>query len=141
MAGRRMVMLHIIGRVTKDLEPQTSPKGKLFVSFDVAENQGYGENAETQFHRCTIWGEDDVNRIVNAKVQKGSLLEISGRQKLDPYINKKGEAAVNSNVTVSDWQYVPIGAKKSDDSVSTDNAVAAGYNDLPTEDCDDGLPA
>jgi len=25
--------------------------------------------------------------------------------------------------------------------VSTDNAVAAGYNDLPTEDCDDGLPA
>lgn len=130
-------MLHIIGRVTKNLEPQSSPKGKMFVSFDIAENQGYGENAETQFHQCTIWGEDAVNRIVNAKVQKGSLLEVTGRQKLDPYIKKNGEPGVNSNVTVVDWQYVPVGSKKAEDS---ENAETDGYNDVPSEDCDDDLP-
>ena len=130
-------MLHIIGRVTKDLTPQTSQRGRLFVSFDVAENQGYGENAETQFHQCTVWGEDAVNRIVNAKVGKGSLLEVVGRQKLAPYINNNGEPAVNSNVTVIDWQYVPIGKKKADDS---ENAEPDGYNDIPDDDCNDDLP-
>ena len=130
-------MLHIIGRVTKDFEPQTSPRGKLFVNFDIAENQGYGDNAETQFHQCTIWGEEGVNRIVNAKVHQGSLLEVTGRQKLDPYINKRGEPGVNSNVTVVDWQYVPIGSKKADDAAS---AETDGYSDVPSEDCDDDLP-
>jgi len=32
----------IIGRVTKDLETKTTGSGTPFVSFDVAENIGYG---------------------------------------------------------------------------------------------------
>lgn len=132
-------MVHIIGRVTKDLEPQTSPNGHAYVSFDVAENKGYGENAKTQFHRCTIWGEGLVDRIVKAKVQKGSLLEIVGDQELNAFARNSGELAAASNVTVWHWDYVSAGSgtKKSDEAES---AASDGYSDIPSEDCDDGLP-
>ncbi len=134
-------MVIIIGRVTKDLEPQTSPTGKTYVNFDLAENTGFGENAETVFHRCTIWGEELVDRIVKAKVQKGSLLQVIGEQKLDTYTRKDtGEMVVASNIGVWHWSYVPLGSKKPDDKTGTENAGSEGYNDLPTEDCDNGLP-
>lgn len=134
-------MINIIGRVTKDLEPQTSTNGVKFVSFDVAENKGYGDKAKTQFHRCTVWGEEEVSRIVKARVQKGSLLNVVGDQDLSAYVKATtGEFAASSNITVWHWDYVQVGAKRTDD---TGNAVASGtdgYQDVPTEDCDDGLP-
>ena len=135
-------MIIIIGRVTRDIEPQTSPTGKAYVNFDIAENVGFGENAETVFHRCTIWGEELVDRIVKAKVQKGSLLQVVGEQKLDSYPRKDtGEIVVASNVSVWHWNYVPVGSKKSDDKSAAEKTAPGAYNDLPTEDCDDGLPA
>lgn len=138
-------MIIIIGRVTKDLEKQTSSTGTVYVNFDVAENTGFGDNAGTVFHRCTIWGEDLVDRIIKAKVQKGSLLQVVGEQKLDSYPRKDtGEIVVASNINVWHWNYVPVGSKKSDDKNATTNAPANaesdGYSDLPTEDCDNGLP-
>lgn len=131
-------MIHVVGRVTKDLETQVSPNGNHYVSFDLAENKGYGEYAKTQFHRCTIWGESLVDRIVKAKVQKGSLLEIVGDQEINAFARNSGELAAASNINVWHWQYVPVGSKKSD---GTENTASAGYNDIPSEDCDDGLPA
>ena len=74
MAEGGLIMNFIIGRVTKDLEPKTSPNGVNYVNFDVAENVGFGDKATTIFHRCTIFGEEFVNRIVNAKVKHILLL-------------------------------------------------------------------
>lgn len=130
-------MIHIIGRVTKDLEVQKTATGKSFISFDVAENKGYGEHAKTQFHQCTIWGDDLVDRIVKAKVQKGSLLEVVGEQEVTAFKRNNGDIGAGSNVNVWHWQYVSAGSKKAE---GTENAASGGYNDLPTEDCDDGLP-
>ena len=67
----------IIGRVFKDLDPRTSETGVTYVNFDVAENTGFGERTKTVFHRCTIFGEDLVNRIVKAKVKKGTVRQLS----------------------------------------------------------------
>ena len=133
-------MLFIIGRVTKDPEMQTTSSGKNFISFDVAENKGFGENAKTQFHRCTIWGEEAANRVVNAKVQKGSLLSIVGEQDLSAYTKKDtGEAVPASQINIYHWDYVPMG-KKSDGAGKADSNGSTSYSDVPSEDCDDGLP-
>ena len=129
----------IIGRVTKDLETKTAQNGTAYVNFDVAENLGYGEKATTQYHRCTIFGEDLVNRIVNAKVKKGSLLKVVGEQKLDAYIRDSDNTAVPvSNIEVWHWEYVNAGSGKSgnNDNAASDNTAGG----VPTEDCDDGLP-
>ena len=132
-------MNFIIGRVTKDLEPKTSPNGVSYVNFDVAENVGFGDKATTIFHRCTIFGEELVNRIVNAKVKKGSFLKVIGEQKLDAYIRDSDKTAVPvSNIEVLTWGYVNAGSGKSE---NTDNAASVNTNSgVPTEDCDDGLP-
>lgn len=129
----------IIGRVTKDLEPKTSTSGVHYVNFDVAENIGFGEKAKTVFHRCTIFGEGLIDRIVNAKVKKGSLLKIVGEQTLDAYIRESdGTAVPTSNIEVWHWGYVNAGGGKSENNekAASDN----GYSDVPSEDCDDGLP-
>lgn len=133
-------MINIIGRVTKDLEPQTSQNGVKFVSFDLAENKGFGDNAKTQFHRCTIWGEELVDRIVKAKVQKGSLLNVLGDQELTAFTRNSGELAAASNINIWHWDYVQSGGKKSDGAGNTSESSAEGYSDVPSEDCDDGLP-
>ena len=129
----------IIGRVTKDLEPKTSGSGVHYVNFDVAENIGFGEKAKTVFHRCTIFGEDNVNRIVNAGVKKGSLLQVVGEQTLDAYIREADGAAVpTSNIEVWKWGYVSGGSGKAGGSNDATSAGASGG--VLSEDCDDGLP-
>ena len=128
----------IIGRVTKDLEAKTSGSGVLYVNFDVAENIGFGEKAKTIYHRCTIFGEELVNRIVNAGVKKGSLLQVVGEQTLDAYIKEvdgKNVAVPTSNIDVWRWGYVSTGSGK-----AGNNESAASANSVPSEDCDDGLP-
>ncbi len=129
----------IIGRVTKDLEPKTSGSGVTYVNFDVAENIGFGEKAKTVFHRCTIFGEDNVNRIVNAGVKKGSLLQVVGEQTLDAYIREAdGTAVATSNIDVWHWGYVPASSGKAGNN---ENAASANTSSsIPSEDCDDGLP-
>ena len=134
------MMIFIIGRLTKDPEMLTTGSGKNYVSFDVAENKGFGENAKTQFHRCVIWGDEAANRFVNAKVKKGSQISICGEQELSAYTKKEtGEAAAASQITVYHWEYVQSG-KKSDDTGKAASGNTDTYNDTPTEDCDDGLP-
>lgn len=129
----------IIGRVTKDLEPKTSGSGVTYVNFDVAENIGFGEKAKTVFHRCTVFGEDNVNRIVNAGVKKGSLLQVVGEQMLDAYVREAdGTAVATSNIDVWHWGYVPASSGRAGNN---ENAASANTSSsIPSEDCDDGLP-
>ena len=112
----------IIGRVTKDLETRTTQNGTPYVNFDVAENLGYGEKATTQYHRCTIFGEELVNRIVNAGVKKGSLLQVVGEQTLDAYVrDADGTAVATSNIEVWHWGYVPASSGKAGNNEKNNN--------------------
>jgi len=132
-------MVYIIGRVTKDLEPLATPNGTPYVHFDVAENLGYGEKAATNYHQCSVFGADDVARIVNAGVKKGSLLNVVGDQKLGAYTrDADGKAVPTSNVDVWHWNYINIGSKKSENKEDANSDGTAGS--VITEDCDDGLP-
>ena len=127
----------IIGRVTKDLESQTSSNGITYLNFDVAENIGYGEKAKTIYHRCTIFGEELVNRIARAGVKKGSLLKVVGEQTLDAYVRESDKKAVpTSSIDVWHWDYVQVGKPGGSDNTTTDPEP----DSAPTEDCDDGLP-
>ena len=129
----------IIGRVTKDLEAKTSGSGVCYINFDVAENIGFGEKAKTVYHKCTIFGEELVNRIVNAGVKKGSLLQVVGEQTLDAYIrDADGKAVATSNIDVWHWKYVSAGSGKAGNSESASSGNTG--SGVLSEDCDDGLP-
>ena len=60
------------GRVTAELNPQKSAKnGVDYLRFSIAVNKGYGEKQKTVFLQCSLIGEQQVQRMVNAKVKKG----------------------------------------------------------------------
>ena len=46
----------LTGRVTADLELQTSPNGTDYIQFNVAVNKGYGEQEHANFYQCVLFG-------------------------------------------------------------------------------------
>lgn len=104
-----------IGRVTKDLEVQHSTSGIPYVRFCLAVNKGYGTHAHAVFPQCWIFGQDNVDRIVKAKVGKGSLLHISGDIDLVEYEQKQdgiAEKTTAMKIIVWNWGFIPSGRPK-----------------------------
>ena len=68
------------------------------------------------------------------------MLNVVGEQELTAFARNNGELAAASNVNVWHWDYVQAGGKKSGDAENAVTNGADGYSDVPSEDCDDGLP-
>ena len=106
--------ISLTGRVTADLEPQNSQNGTPYVQFYVAVNKGYGEHQHPNFYQCVLFGKA-VERAINAGVQKGSLLFITGDLDLVEYIRKSdGHKGTIPKITVYEWNYIPTGRKTDD---------------------------
>lgn len=135
--------ISLTGRVTADLEPQNSQNGTPYVQFYVAVNNGYGEHQHPNFYQCVLFGKA-VERAINAGVQKGSLLFITGDLDLVEYTRKSdGHKGTIPKITVYEWNYIPTG-KKTDDA-GTGNPESSdsekGFVPISAEDCgEDGLP-
>lgn len=106
-----MLTVTTIGRVTKDLESQTSSKGNSYLRFDLAVNKGYGDHVRTIYLQCWIYGEE-VNRIQKAGVKKGSMITISGDGDLVEYDKKDGTKGTVLKIQVDRWSYIPVNKVK-----------------------------
>ncbi len=107
----------VIGRVTRDLEVQHSAENNPYIYFNLAVKKGYGENEHAIFPQCWIFGKENVDRIVKAKVGKGSLIQIAGDIDLVEYKKKlggveTGETGTAMKITVWNWDYVSAGKPK-----------------------------
>ena len=127
------------GRVTANLELKTSQNGKntKYVQFGLAVNKGYGENEHVNFYNCVLYGEA-AQRIVNAKVGKGSLIRVTADQELVEYTTKDGKPAWMAKLTLLDWSYAPTNRPKNDDN---DEYPVDSEGFASTENCgSNGLP-
>ena len=135
--------ISLTGRVTADLEPQTSQNGTPYVQFYVAVNKGFGEHQHPNFYQCVLFGKA-VERAVNAGVQKGSLLFITGDLDLVDYTRKSdGHKGTIPKITVYEWNYIPTGKKTDDAGTGNPESSASenGFVPISAEDCgEDGLP-
>ena len=84
-----MAQTYVIGRVTADLELKTSINKHPYVRFDIAENIGSKEHRRTQYLQICAMG-DDAERLVRARVKKGSLIWVSGSLELEVYTRRDG---------------------------------------------------
>lgn len=133
-----------VGRVTAALEVKHSENKKPYICFNLAVQKGYGINAHTIFPQCWIFGEEKVNRILNAKVGKGSLLQVSGDidlvQHKHTYGEEKGQTATIIKLLVWDWGYVPGEKHKGKEGfVQEINHTPASLDDFEVVN-DDSLP-
>lgn len=139
------VTITTTGRVTADLELKTSQNGKntKFVQFGLAVNRGFGENTHPNFYQCILFGEQ-AQRILDAKVKKGSLIQIVGDQDLVEYDRRDGSTGWAAKITLLSWAYAPTNKpKESGDGAAPGSAGASADENgfVPTEDCgENGLP-
>ena len=136
-----LVTIITTGRVTADLELKTSQNGKntKYVQFGLAVNKGYGENEHANFYSCVAYGEA-AQRMVDAKVKKGSLIQIVGDQELVEFPRKDGSKGWMAKIQLHSWNYGATNRPK--DNNSDGNDVPADDSGLMSaENCGpNGLP-
>lgn len=114
-----MAQVYVIGRVTADLEPKTSANGHPYVRFDLAENIGGKDRPRTQYLQICAMG-DDAERIVRARVKKGSLIWVSGSIELEVFTKKDGITTDKRlKVLLDNWGFVPIGTPRAESTAQS----------------------
>ena len=135
----------LTGRVTADLELQTSQNHTEYVQFNVAVNKGFGEQEHPNFYQCVLFGKA-AERISKAGVKKGSLLFITGDLDLVEYTRKSdGSKGIIPKITVYEWNYIPTGKRTEGGNANAGSGAPtpAGADDgfMNIEDCgENGLP-
>ena len=116
------------GRVTADLELKLSQNGKntKYVAFGLAVNRGYGENTHPNYYNCIVYGED-AQRMIDAKVKKGSAIQIIGDQELVEYKRKDNSTGWMAKIQVMNWSYALTTSPKS----SEDNGSESAEESIP----------
>ena len=130
------------GRVTADLELKTSQNGKntKYIQFGLAVNKGYGENERPNFYNCVYYG-DAAQRMIDAKVKKGSLIQIIGDQELVSFTRKDGTPGWMAKITLLSWNYAPTNRPKDDSGANSNEPADEDDGFSQIEDCgEDGLP-
>ena len=107
-----MAQTYVIGRVTADLELKTSINRHPYVRFDIAETIGGKGHERTQYLQvCAMGG--DAERLVRARVKKGSLIWVSGSLELEVYTRRDGVTTDKRlKVLLDNWGFVPAGTDK-----------------------------
>lgn len=122
-----MAQIFVFGRVTADLTLKTGQSGSTYLSFNLAENIGYGDRQRTQYYQVWAW-DTDAPRLVRAGVKRGSLLWIAGSLELVDCTEMNGEAKTKLlKVSLNDWGFVPVGKAKQN------NDVHSGSMEPPTD--------
>lgn len=128
--------ISLVGRLGRDSERK--PVGSSTVlEFSVGEKVGYGENENTNWWECKIWGKQAESALID-HLKKGQQVVIFGEAKLRKY-NEKIYAEINvRNVEL-------VGAKKEQEAAPAQQGYApkpapsVPRNDVPVDD-DDILP-
>lgn len=139
-----MITLTTTGRVTADLELKTSTQGNPYLRFNLAVNKGFGEKQHAVFLQCWLFGEQ-AQRMVNAGVKQGSLIEIVGDMDIVDYEKTDGTKTKIPKVSLYDWSYGPSSKAKGEDAPNSAAPAASlpaqgtGHSavDFDEVDCDD----
>lgn len=93
----------ISGRPTKDPIMQT--KGDTqYIVLDIAQTQGFGDTEHTLFFSC-YFNSYLAERLLKAKVQKGTCLDIVGKFDSKEFTRKDGTLGRSLEIRVLDWEF------------------------------------
>lgn len=93
----------ISGRITNDLELRTTASGKHFVAFNIAVNEGSGENQTTHFFNVNAW-EANADFLIKY-MEKGRKVLIEGSLKTSQY-EKEGKKYTNTYILASHFDFM-----------------------------------
>ena len=113
-----MNSLHLIGRLTKDVELQPFSEGDgCYCSFVIAVDRKRSKNAEGQtadFPRLTAFGKTAENMAKYLK--KGSLVSVEGQVRTDNY-EKEGKQLSRTELIANSVEFLSSGNKEAELSI------------------------
>lgn len=95
-----------------NFEQKISKTGNVYVEFSLAHNYGFGETQKTDWYRCVAF-DNTAQRLIKAKVTKGSFIQVVGAQVFERYEKVDGSTGSAVKITLYDWSYVAAGRKSS----------------------------
>ncbi len=138
----------LMGRLTRDPELRHTGSGTPVCSFSIAVNNGYGENAQTDFINCVAWNK--TAEFVSKYFTKGKMIIVIGRISTRTWEGQDGKKNYVTEVVANE---VSFGESKRDDGGYSAQNYGGGVPDsgsmptMPTEDggfspldTDDDLP-
>lgn len=117
------------GRLTKDPELRHTNNGTAVTSFNIAVDNGYGENKTTDFINCVAWNK--TAEFVEKYFTKGRMIILVGRISTRTYEGQDGRKNYVTEVVVNE---VSFADSKKEETSPTENE---GF--VPLED-DSDLP-
>lgn len=84
-----MNKVHLIGNITRDPEVRYTQSGKAVCNFNIAVNDGYGENKKAYFFPVVVWNKSA--EACGSSLHKGSKVAVTGKLTSRQYDNSEGK--------------------------------------------------
>ena len=98
-----MAQIVVFGRVMHDLVPKEGQTKQPYVCFDLMERNG---GNQPDFYQ--VWARGDaVARLMKLKVRKGSMIWLTGSQKLVDVRQKDGTTVKKLKIWLTDFGFFP----------------------------------
>lgn len=120
----------LMGRLTKNPELRHTNNGTAVTSFNIAVDNGYGENKTTDFINCVAWNK--TAEFVEKHFTKGQMIALVGRVSTRTWEGQDGRKNYVTEVTVESVSF--CGSKNETESTQ---ASGDGFEIL---DVPDDLP-
>lgn len=120
----------LMGRITHDLQLQTTPNGISVCHFQMAVDRRYqtkGEEKKTDFFRVCAWRQ--TAEFITRYFRKGSMILVEGELQTSTYTDKNG-ATVNAVEVVAN-QVSFTGEKRDDNAAQGYTASVGNYQQSP----------
>ena len=123
----------ITARLARDPELRETPHGKSLCKLSLPNDSGWGDNKQTTWWGCTIWGKRGETAAKYLK--KGSWVTVTGVPSLRKYHKKDGTEGSSLEVEVNDWGFCGPKPEAQQQSSSNRGGFGGGYNaDAPSPD-------
>lgn len=117
----------LMGRLTKNPELRHTNNGTAVTTFNVAVDNGYGENKTTDFINCVTWNK--TAEFVEKHFTKGRMIIVLGRISTRNYEGQDGRKNYVTEVVASE---VKFGDSKKNETTDNEEFTPLEYDtDLP----------
>lgn len=114
-----MQSIVISGNIGKDADLRQTQGGDDVLSFNVGSKQGYGDNASTNWFRCSLWGKR--GRSLQQYLTKGTKVVVNGEFSTSEY-----EGKTQLNVRVGEVEFMSKGGQSGDTRTGSGSVQGGG---------------
>ena len=130
-----MSLNHIVamGRITKDLEKQTTPSGVSHMTFTIAVDDDYKPkdgDRDTDFLRVKAWRH--TADFLEKYSGKGRMIVVTGRLKADNYTDKDGNKRTDTYILAENVYFAD--SKPSNGDSNSEQQRENGFAESPEDD-------